>query len=115
MCVVFFLTEHSYEYLVEGQPIGWELFHQFCDKHLMLSRCIKFLKELTDLELAPDEKYGASSHRVFSQFLAEGVSMCIMEGARVCTVHNTHSCFCGVQCECGWCGCLCAGAIANGE
>ena len=90
MCGIF-LTEHSYEYLVEGQPIGRELFQQFCDKHLMLSQCIKFLKELIDLELAPDEKYAASSHRVFSQFLAEGVSrssVSIVEAATVCTVHN---------------------------
>ena len=86
MCCGIFLTEHSYEYLVERQPIGRELFQQFCDKHLMLSQCIKFLKELADLELAPDEKYSASSHRVFSQFLTEGVSlsnMCMIEAANV--------------------------------
>lgn len=69
-----FTTDHSYEYLVEGQPIGQELFHQFCQKDQVLSHCTKFLQELSALELTPDEKFSASARRLCTEYLAEGVS-----------------------------------------
>lgn len=68
------MADHSYEYLVESQPIGRELFHQFCSRDPRLSRCTKFLKDLLDLELKPDEKYAASAQSVFSQYLSEEVA-----------------------------------------
>lgn len=67
------MTDHSYEFLVERQPIGQDLFQQFCGKDPLLSQCTKFLKDLADLELKPDEKYAASAEHVFSQYLAEEV------------------------------------------
>ena len=40
----------------------------------MLSHCTKFLQELAALELTPDEKYSACARRLFTEYLAEGVS-----------------------------------------
>ena len=65
---------HTYEYLVEEQPIGRELFHQFCGREPLLSQCTRFLEEMTALELLVDEKYAAAARSVFAQYLAEGVS-----------------------------------------
>lgn len=67
--------DHSYEYLVEEQPIGEDLFHQFCHRDQVLSHCTKFLQELAALELTPDEKYSASARRLFTEYLAEGVRL----------------------------------------
>jgi len=33
----------TYEYVVEQQPIGKELFYQFCEKDASLNNCIHFL------------------------------------------------------------------------
>lgn len=74
-CFRLFTTDHSYEYLVEEQPIGEDLFHQFCHRDQVLSHCTKFLQELAALELTPDEKYSASARRLFTEYLAEGVSV----------------------------------------
>ena len=69
------IADHTYEYLVEGQPIGKALFHQFCSKDLVLSRCVKFLNDLEELDIAPDEKYPASTRRLFQEYLTDSVSL----------------------------------------
>ena len=76
--ILHMLTDHSYEYLVEGQPIGQELFHQFCARKPLLSHCTKFLEDVACLELLVDEKYAPSARNVFAQYLAEGVSQSCM-------------------------------------
>lgn len=72
------MTDHSYEYLVEGQPIGQALFKQFCGRDVLLSQCTDFLQDLANLEILPDEKYSASARKLFSRHLAEGVSLARM-------------------------------------
>ena len=81
-----FLSDHSYEYLVEGQPIGRELFHKFCAQDPLLHQCTRFLEEVARLELLVDEKFSASACNTFSQFLANGVGVphCLVGGASVC-------------------------------
>lgn len=69
------LADHTYEFLVEGQPIGKALFHQFCGKDLVLSQCVKFLNDLEELDIAPDEKYPASTRRLFQEYLSDSVSL----------------------------------------
>ena len=79
-------TDHSYEYLVESQPIGKELFHQFCAQDTLLARCTQFLKELTSLELLVDEKYAASAPTVFCHYLAEKVRLPMVTEEMAATV-----------------------------
>ena len=63
---------------MEGQPIGRELFHQFCSQDSLLSHCTRFLEEVGRLELLVDEKYSAAAHNVHAQYLAKEVSCCIL-------------------------------------
>ncbi|GCB65725.1 hypothetical protein scyTo_0011906 [Scyliorhinus torazame] len=48
--------ERDYHNLCDKQPIGRNLFRQFCETRLELKRCIEFLDEVADYEVAPDEK-----------------------------------------------------------
>uniref|UniRef100_A0A8C2CJI3 G protein-coupled receptor kinase n=1 Tax=Cyprinus carpio TaxID=7962 RepID=A0A8C2CJI3_CYPCA len=48
--------ERDYTSLCEKQPIGRQLFRQFCDTQPKLRRCIEFLDAVALYQLAPDEK-----------------------------------------------------------
>jgi G protein-coupled receptor kinase len=67
--------DHTYEFLVEQQPIGQELFHQFCAREHLLNQCTKFLEEVAGLKLLVDEKFAAAARSVFATYLAEGVRL----------------------------------------
>jgi hypothetical protein len=77
-------TDHTYEFLVEQQPIGQELFHQFCAREHLLNQCTKFLEEVAGLKLLVDEKFAAAARSVFATYLAEGVSQCVDSVTTVC-------------------------------
>jgi hypothetical protein len=76
--------DHTYEFLVEQQPIGQELFHQFCAREHLLNQCTKFLEEVAGLKLLVDEKFAAAARSVFATYLAEGVSQCVDSVTTVC-------------------------------
>ena len=67
------LSEHTFEDLIENQPIGMRLFHEFCQKDLLLSRCVVFLQALDELELMVDEKYAASARKTFEEYISTRV------------------------------------------
>jgi len=62
--------EHTYEYLVEEQPIGAELFKQFCRKDAQLSKCVEFVQELDNFKLVAEEKCAAMAQKVFDNFIS---------------------------------------------
>jgi len=62
--------EHTYEYLVEEQPIGAELFKQFCQKDVQLSKCVEFVQELDNFKLVAEEKCAAMAQKVFDNFIS---------------------------------------------
>uniref|UniRef100_A0A8C2G7Z3 G protein-coupled receptor kinase n=1 Tax=Cyprinus carpio TaxID=7962 RepID=A0A8C2G7Z3_CYPCA len=49
-------VERDYTSLCEKQPIGRQLFRQFCDTQPKLQRCIEFQDAVAMYQLAPDEK-----------------------------------------------------------
>ena len=62
-------AEHTYEFVVEQQPIGADLFKQFCQKDANLAGCIKFLQDIEEFQILVDEKSPSSAHRIYEQFL----------------------------------------------
>ena len=69
------LSEHTFEDLIENQPIGMKLFHEFCQKDLLLSRCVLFLQALDELQLMVDEKYTASARKTFEEYISTRVRL----------------------------------------
>jgi hypothetical protein len=50
-----------------------KLFHEFCQKDLLLSRCVLFLQALDELQLMVDEKYTASARKTFEEYISTRV------------------------------------------
>ncbi|XP_069774139.1 G protein-coupled receptor kinase 5-like isoform X2 [Narcine bancroftii] len=63
--------ERDYYSLCNKQPIGRELFRQFCETKLELRRCIRFLDTVADYEVTPDEKRKEKADEVIQRFLTE--------------------------------------------
>ncbi|XP_051896758.1 G protein-coupled receptor kinase 5-like [Pristis pectinata] len=63
--------ERDYYSLCNKQPIGRELFRQFCETKPELKRCIKFLDTVADYEVTPDEKRKEKAEEVIRRFLTE--------------------------------------------
>ncbi|XP_078421795.1 G protein-coupled receptor kinase 5 isoform X3 [Cetorhinus maximus] len=66
--------ERDYFSLCNKQPIGRELFRQFCQMNPDLKRCIKFLDCVADYEVTPDEKRKEKADEVIRRFLTAGSS-----------------------------------------
>lgn len=62
--------EHTFEYLVEGQPIGEQLFKQFCSKDPQLTRCIEYLSAVKKFNMATDEECVADARSVFDEYIS---------------------------------------------
>lgn len=52
MLSLLLLVAPTYKYIVDQQPIGRELFRQFCDTKTELKRAIDFLDEVVSLRNA---------------------------------------------------------------
>uniref|UniRef100_UPI00398E9522 G protein-coupled receptor kinase 5 isoform X2 n=1 Tax=Pristiophorus japonicus TaxID=55135 RepID=UPI00398E9522 len=63
------VLERDYLCLCNKQPIGRELFRQFCETKPDLKRCIKFLDTVVDYEVTPDEKRKEKADEVIRRFL----------------------------------------------
>ncbi|KAJ8317080.1 hypothetical protein KUTeg_004984 [Tegillarca granosa] len=59
----------TYDYIVEQQPIGRELFCRFCEKKPELARAISFLNQVTSYEVSPDEKRLTIATEMFEKYL----------------------------------------------
>ncbi|XP_041065528.1 G protein-coupled receptor kinase 5 isoform X1 [Carcharodon carcharias] len=66
--------ERDYFSLCDKQPIGRELFRQFCQMNPDLKRCIKFLDCVADYEVTPGEKRKEKADEVVRRFLTAGSS-----------------------------------------
>ena len=67
-------TDHTYEYLVESQPIGDKLFCMFCQKDPQLARCTDFIQRLEELKVVADEKCAATAQRIYDEYISLEVS-----------------------------------------
>ncbi len=107
MCVHFVsLADHSYEGLIEEQPIGKCLFEEFCGKDDTLSKCHQFMAALDDFSLVAEEKSATTGQMIYHDFLSPEVCMhvCIMHVCMcvcvlcrriyVCTRHVCVICLC---------------------
>lgn len=60
----------SYDYVVDQQPIGRELFHQFCKvKRPQYFRYISFLDDIARYEIASDENRGDLAYELAKRYL----------------------------------------------
>uniref|UniRef100_A0A1X7VEF9 G protein-coupled receptor kinase n=1 Tax=Amphimedon queenslandica TaxID=400682 RepID=A0A1X7VEF9_AMPQE len=62
--------DHTFEFIVEQQPIGHKLFLLFCEKDLKLSRCMQFLHAVDELKIVVEGKRLAHAQTVFDDFLS---------------------------------------------
>ena len=68
------VTEHTFENIVEQQPIGHKLFLMFCEKDLQLSRCMQFLHAADELKIVVEGKRLAHAQTIFDDFVSSEVS-----------------------------------------
>ncbi|XP_050396591.1 G protein-coupled receptor kinase 5 [Patella vulgata] len=59
----------SYKYVIAQQPIGRELFREFCKTKPLLTRIIDFLDAVNDYDITPDEKRLAKAEEVYEKYL----------------------------------------------
>ena len=79
--------EHSFENLIEQQPIGMKLFNLYCERDLLLCRCIAFIQALDDLQLLVDEKYTATARKTYEEYISTSVRMiCLLR----CSLYNVY-------------------------
>ncbi|XP_034994915.1 G protein-coupled receptor kinase 5 isoform X2 [Zootoca vivipara] len=60
--------ERDYSSLCDKQPIGQQLFRQFCETRLELLRCIHFLDAVVEYEVSPDEKRKEMGDEIIRNF-----------------------------------------------
>ena len=65
---------------MEEQPLGAELFKQFCQGNAQLSKCVEFVLELDTLQLVAEEKCAAMAQRVFDNFISSEVCKGVVWG-----------------------------------
>ena len=76
---LFIISDHTWEFLIEQQPIGSKLFEMFCSKKEELSRCFEFLNEVKDYEIhVLPTKRQSRALTIYDQFLSVDVSNCIV-------------------------------------
>lgn len=71
--LMFPSPDHTFEYLVEEQPIGGRLFHMYCSKDVELSKCVKVIEALDDFLLVAAEKRAPTAHLIFDEFVSQEV------------------------------------------
>lgn len=63
--------EHTWEYLIEQQPIGHKMFEQFCSRTPHLFRCIEFLNSVEDYEIhVVETRRQTEAQRIYDEFIA---------------------------------------------
>ena len=67
-------VEHTYEFLIEQQPIGKKLFLDFCATNLNLSRCMQFLTAVEELDIVVEGKKITTARQIYEDFLSLEVS-----------------------------------------
>ena len=114
--LVLSLLDHSYEGLIEDQPIGKSLFEEFCGRDLTLSRCHQFMAALDDFSLVAEEKSATTGQKIYQDFLSPDVSVCVCMCVCmcVCVCVCVHVCVCMCICACVYvhvraCVCVCGG------
>lgn len=60
---------NTYDYIVDQQPIGRELFRLYCCRKPQLARAIQFLDRVASYEVAPDEKRQEEAKEVYETYL----------------------------------------------
>ena len=75
LSLFFSLSEHTFEFIVEQQPIGHKLFLAFCERDLQLSRCMQFLHAVDELKIATDGRRQSSAQTVFDDFISVEVQV----------------------------------------
>uniref|UniRef100_A0A8C2HRW1 G protein-coupled receptor kinase n=1 Tax=Cyprinus carpio TaxID=7962 RepID=A0A8C2HRW1_CYPCA len=68
-------VERDYTSLCEKQPIGRQLFRQFCDTQPKLQRCIEFQDAVAMYQLAPDEKRRDVGLNILDTYFNNGVNI----------------------------------------
>ncbi|XP_059820946.1 G protein-coupled receptor kinase 5-like isoform X1 [Hypanus sabinus] len=83
--------ERDYDSLCNKQPIGRELFRQFCETKPELRRCIRFLDTVADYEVTPDEKRKEKANEVIRRFLTEESPEYMPEISKSCIQQSIES------------------------
>lgn len=81
---LFLFKDHSFEFIVEGQPIGHKLFLMYCEKDLQLSRCMQFLHAVDEMKIVVEGKRLTHAQTVFDDFVSTEVSQNVMAGKVWC-------------------------------
>ncbi|XP_029640097.1 G protein-coupled receptor kinase 5 isoform X3 [Octopus sinensis] len=68
----------TYKYIVEQQPVGRELFRQFCQNRSE-SKFIEFLDAVEEYEISPDEKRPSIAQMVFDKYLSSESAICLTQ------------------------------------
>ena len=69
----FVPLEHTYEGLIENQPIGKSLFEEFCSTEPTLAKCHEFIKAVDEFVLIAEEKGAVTAGKIFDDFLSPQV------------------------------------------
>lgn len=62
--------EHTYEYLVENQPLGAKMFQQFCTKDSELTKCVDFISKLDEFHLMAAEKSAPKAREIYEEYIS---------------------------------------------
>ncbi|XP_064599937.1 G protein-coupled receptor kinase 5-like [Liolophura sinensis] len=57
------------KYIVDQQPVGRELFRQYCQTKPELTKAIRFLDDVSDYEVTPDEKRPVNAQTILETYL----------------------------------------------
>uniref|UniRef100_A0A915KT18 G protein-coupled receptor kinase n=1 Tax=Romanomermis culicivorax TaxID=13658 RepID=A0A915KT18_ROMCU len=72
--VMFYFTGVTYEYIVEHQPIGKELFKQFCNREPLLQKCCLLLEALEEFDITSNEDKESFASSIINRYLRHGSS-----------------------------------------
>lgn len=68
-------SEHTFEHLIEQQPIGKRLFLDFCATNLNLSRSMQFLTAVEELDIVVEGKKITTARQIFEDFISMEASL----------------------------------------